>query len=371
MAIRVLVATRKGLFTVERRPQGWSLDRVSFDGDNILMALPDGRDGSLYAALGHGHFGVKLHRSSDGGGSWREITAPAYPPRPEGVTDLDPVRKTPIDWSLEVIWSLESGGPTRPGRLWAGTVPGGLFRSDDSGESWQLVRGLWDRPERKQWFGGGMDRPGIHSVVVDPTNNDRLSVGISCGGVWHSEDAGESWRLTGKGMRAAFMPPDQAGDPNIQDVHRLVACAARPDQLWVQHHNGIFRSRDGGGSWTEIVDVSPSVFGFPVAVHPKNPEIAWFVPAIKDEKRIPAEGRLVVTRTRDGGKTFQTLSKGLPQAWAYDLVYRHAFAVDDTGERLVLGSTTGNLFVSDDGGESWQTISNHLPPIYCTRFYEG
>jgi hypothetical protein len=370
MSTRALVATRKGLFTVERRASGWTLARVAFAGDNVPMALADARDGAIYAALGHGHFGVKLHRSNDGGETWRAIGVPTYPPKPEGVTDMDPVRRTPIEWSLELIWSLESGGPTRPGRLWAGTVPGGLFRSDDSGESWQLVRSLWDRPERQRWFGGGMDRPGIHSIVVDPGNNDKVSIGVSCGGVWHTADGGESWRVTGKGMRATFLPPEQADDPNQQDPHRLVTCAARSDHFWVQHHNGIFRSTDGGGSWTEITAGQPSTFGFPVAVHPKDPEVAWFVPAIKDEKRIPAEGRLVVSHTRDGGRSFVVLSRGLPQEWAYDLVYRHAFAIDDTGERLILGTTTGNLFLSDDGGQGWQAVSHHLPPIYATSFFE-
>ncbi len=370
MATRALVATRKGLFTVGKGPNGWAIEGAAFAGDNVLMALADARDGALYAALGHGHFGVKLHRSRDAGGSWQEIATPAYPPKPEGVTDLDPVRKTPIDWSLDVIWSLEGGGPTRPRRLWAGTVPGGLFRSEDSGDSWQLVRSLWDRDERPKWFGGGMDRPGIHSIVVDPRNNDHVSVGISCGGVWHTTDAGESWRLTGKGMRAGFMPPELADDPNIQDVHRLVACAAQPDRMWIQHHGGIYRSIDGGGSWTEIKEAGPSTFGFAVAVHPKNPDQAWFVPAIKDEKRIPVDGRMVVTRTSDGGRSFVTLGRGLPDRWAYDLVYRHGFAVDSTGQCLILGSTTGNLFISDDGGDSWQTVSNHLPPIYVTRFHD-
>jgi hypothetical protein len=366
-AQKAYLGTRKGLFTISRGAGGWSVAAVAFAGDNIPMMLADRRDGALYAVLGHGHFGSKLHRSEDGGATWHEIAAPKYPPRPEGEVDLDPVRKTPIEWSLELIWSLEAGGAAEPGVLWAGTVPGGVFRSEDGGASWTLLRSLWDHPGRKRWSGGGMDRPGVHSICVDPRDARRVLIAVSCGGVWRTTDGGASWSMGGRGMRAEFMPPDQAHDPGIQDVHRMVASPTRPETLWVQHHNGIFRSTDGAESWTEL-RAEPSSFGFAVAVHPREPDTAWFVPAIKDEKRIPVDGRMAVTRTRDGGRSFQTLGRGLPQAWAYDLVYRHGLDVDGSGDRLLVGSTTGNLWVSEDQGDSWQAVANHLPPIYCVRF---
>ena len=148
----------------------------------------------------------------------------------------------------------------------------------------------------------------------------------------------------------------------------VAQCPAHPDALWVQHHNGIFKSTDAAASWTEIAGVQPSAFGFAVAVHPADPNTAWFVPAVKDEKRYPAEGRVVVNRTRDGGRTFETLTQGLPQEHAYDLVFRHALDVDETGNRLALGSTTGSLWISEDGGDSWQTLSANLPPVYAVRF---
>ncbi|MGE0447712.1 MAG: WD40/YVTN/BNR-like repeat-containing protein, partial [Vicinamibacterales bacterium] len=181
-------------------------------------------------------------------------------------------------------------------------------------------------------------------------------------------DGGATWDHTGTGMRAEFMPPGKEYEPNIQDPHRLVQCRAVPDALWVQHHNGIFKSTDAGKVWTEITGVSPSVFGFAVAVHPDDPDTAWFVPAIKDERRIPKDGRVVVTRTRDGGRTFETLTRGLPQEHAYDLVFRHALDVDETGQALAFGSTTGSLWTSDDGGDHWQTVSANLPPVYAVRF---
>jgi photosystem II stability/assembly factor-like uncharacterized protein len=366
--MRALVFTRKGLFTVERSSAGWAVVAAAFVGDNVSAVLDDPGSGALYAALSHGHFGAKLHRSSDGGATWSELPAPAYPPKPEGLEDADPIRGTPTPWTLELIWALESGGASRPGRLWAGTVPGGLFRSDDGGASWQLMRGLWDRPERRQWSGGGLDRPGLHSVVVDPRDPDHVLVAVSTGGVWSTRDAGVTWQVGGPGMRAEYLPPERAGDPVTQDVHRLALCAAAPDVLWVQHHNGIFRSTDGAASWKEVVDVAPSAFGFALAVHPERPETAWFIPAIKDERRIPAGGRLVVNRTEDGGRSFVSLTRGLPQTWAYDLVYRHGLDVDGGGQRLIFGTTTGNLFASDDGGESWHTVSHHLPPIHGVRF---
>ena len=141
-----------------------------------------------------------------------------------------------------------------------------------------------------------------------------------------------------------------------------------PDALWTQHHCGIFRSTDNGDSWTEIEQAGPSTFGFAVAVHPDDPETAWFVPAVSDEVRIPVDGRMVVTRTRDGGETFDVLTDGLPQEHAYDLVYRHAFDIDASGEQLLMGSTTGNLWWSGSGGEAWTTVSTSLPPIASVRF---
>ena len=205
-------------------------------------------------------------------------------------------------------------------------------------------------------------------MAVHPQNGDHITVGISCGGVWVTEDGGQSWTCRADGMRAEFMPPDLAHDPNIQDPHRIVQCPASPDHLWAQHHNGIFRTTDGGRNWHEVENAAPSAFGFAVVVHPHDPLTAWFVPAVKDECRVPVDGRLVVTRTRDGGQTFDVLTTGLPQRHCYDIVFRHGMDIDSTGERLVIGSSTGSVWVSEDSGDSWQNVSTHLPQIYCARF---
>ena len=361
MSDRLYVATRKGLFTIERDGKTWDISGASFVGDPVSMLLDDARDGTLYAALNLGHFGVKLHRSTDRGATWEECKAPAFPGQ------SDDAEKESEGPSVFQVWELVAGATDQPGRLWAGTIPGGLFVSDDRGDSWKLVESLWDVPERANWFGGGYDDPGIHSICVHPDNRDHLTVGVSCGGLWVSGDGAETWKLQTQGMYAAYMPPDRREDPSIQDPHRVARCGEHPEVLWVQHHNGIFRSTDGGAQWSELTP-KPSNFGFGVVAHPTDPDTAWFVPAVKDECRVPVDGKLVVTRTTDGGKSFDVLTEGLPQEHAYDLVFRHALDIDPTGSRLAFGSTTGSVFVSENGGEAWRAVSRHLPPVYQVLF---
>lgn len=368
MSTRLHVSTRKGLFTLERGKSGWAIAQTSFLGDNVTLAMHDPRSNELFAGLNHGHFGVKLHRSRDGGSSWTEIAAPKYPEKPADYKPKTPAEGRPVDWSLKLIWALAPGGTAEPGVIWCGTLPGGLFQSGDGGESWSLNRPLWDDPRREEWMGGGADQPGIHSICVDPRDPRHVTIGVSCGGVWQTKDSGATWELTATGMRAEFMPPERQFDPNVQDPHMVVQCPANPDTLWAQHHNGIFRSTNGAQSWEELQNVNPSAFGFAVAVHPADANTAWFVPAIKDEKRYPRDAAVVVNRTRDGGRTFETLRHGLPQQHAYDLVYRHALDVDKTGERLAFGSTTGSLWISENSGDSWQTLSANLPPIHAVQF---
>jgi hypothetical protein len=267
-----------------------------------------------------------------------------------------------------LIWSMATGGPDQPGVLWAGTLPGGLFKSSDRGASWELVRSLWDVPQRSEWFGGGYDVPGIHSISVDPRNSDHILVAVSCGGVWRSEDGGASWTISATGMRADYMPPELNENEAVQDPHRIERSSGSPDVLWCQHHNGMWRSADGGVHWDEIKNVPVSNFGFAVAAHPGDGNTAWFAPAEADQRRIPVGAALAVTRTTDGGKSFTVLREGLPQQHCYDLVYRHGLAVDADGKTLAMGSTSGGLWTSDNGGDSWRTVSTTLPPIYAVAF---
>lgn len=363
MQQHAILSTRKGLFELSRQSGAWAVEGSHFLGDPVTMALSDSRDGSLYAALNLGHFGVKLHRRDAGSAVWTEIAAPAYPQQP-------PAHEVDVAWKLNLIWCLACGGSDQPGVLWAGTLPGGLFRSGDRGDSWELVRSLWDVPQRKEWFGGGYDTPGIHSICVDPRDSRRMLVGISCGGAWASADGANSWVLSATGMRADYMPPERANDPQIQDPHRIVQCAGAPDVFWCQHHNGIWHSTDAGAMWHQIKpDAADTAdFGFAVAAHPRDPDTAWFVPASADQQRVPVNAALAVTRTRDGGKNFDVLRNGLPQRHCYDLIYRHALAVADDGQTLLMGSTTGGLWSSGNGGDDWQNISSTLPPIYALHF---
>jgi hypothetical protein len=383
------ISTRKGLFTITKnaadqspgQPPEWLIARTDFLGDNVTLSLFDASSTYLYAALEHGHFGVKLHRLAIGkdgewgsnptDSHWQEIATPQFPKRPEGSEpSVDAMGQTIPD-TVQLIWSLEAGGPNeddQPGRLWCGTIPGGLFRSDDHGDSWQLIESLWNHPDRAKWMGGGKDYPGIHSICVDPRDPRRVAVAVSCGGVWLTEDDGDSWACRADGMWAAYMPPDRKNDPAIQDPHCMVQCPGQPNTYWAQHHNGVFRSSDGCTSWQDLKDIEPSNFGFAVAVHPQDGKTAWLIPGINDEKRIPVGGKLVVTRTRDGGENFDVLSNGLPQDHAYDIVFRHALDIDSTGSTLAFGTTTGSVFISEDQGDSWQNISQHLPPVYAVSF---
>ena len=359
MSDRAWVATRKGLFGLRQHGGRWQINSPSFLGDPVSMVLPPvaggAKPGRMLAALNLGHFGVKLHASDDAGATWQELAAPVYPPQPEGAAGPA--------WKLGLIWALEAAH----GSLWAGTLPGGLFRSDDAGQSWQLVHSLWNVPSRTAWFGGGYDVPGIHSICPHPGRPGEMLVGVSCGGAWTTHDDSANWTLTASGMLADFMPPEQAGDGAIQDPHRIVRCAGRPEVLWCQHHCGIWRSSDSAASWQRI-SAPLSSFGFALAVHPVDADTAWFAPAVADQCRVPVGGALVVNRTRDGGATFETLGDGLPAALCYDMVYRHGLAVADDGRSLLMGSTTGGLWASTDEGDHWHTVSLSLPPIYAVRF---
>jgi len=352
---RAWIGTRKGLVEMHRRGATWQVARTHFVGDPVTMTLPPAGPGrSMLAALNLGHYGAKLHLSEDEGATWTEVDAPAYPPQPEGAPGPA--------WKLLQVWALEHAD----GAVWAGTLPGGLFRSADGGRHWSLVDSLWRRPEREQWMGGGNDAPALHSICPHPGRPGELLVAISCGGAWKTSDGGQSWALSARGMRADFMPPELAEDQNAQDPHRIVRCAAAPEVLWCQHHGGIWRSTDGGANWHEVKSPRSS-FGFAVAVHPQDPDTAWFVPAVKDELRIPVGGALVVNRTRDGGRSFETLTCGLPQQDCFDLVYRHGLDVSADGRTLLMGSTTGHLWASGDGGDSWQLVAAHLAPIGTVR----
>lgn len=356
---RVFVATRKGLMVYLEANSQVILESKHFLGDPVSSVTVDSQ-GRWFVALNLGHFGPKVHVSKDEGKTWQEAACPQLPEKPEESEEKG-------DWQVKQVWVLEA--LQSAGHLVAGTIPGAIFESKDGAKTWQLNDSFWTVPQRSQWFGGGFDESGVHSISVNPEQPNHWTVAVSVGGVWHSEDSGQNWTLKCSGMRADYMPDDMKDADDLQDPHRLIRAPSDPNRMWVQHHCGIFVSDDAGKHWRECLHNGDSSFGFAAAVHPQDSDIAWFVPAIKDESRFPKDGQLKVIKTTDGGKTFIEMTRGLPQTESYDLVYRHALAVSSNGKDLYMGSTTGNFWMSSDGGESWQTLSHHLPPIYSVSVY--
>jgi photosystem II stability/assembly factor-like uncharacterized protein len=354
----LLLGTRKGFIAYHFKNGKWQLENLSFEGSPVSIAYADERNNTWWAALDHGHWGVKLHRSKDRGNTWQEVAAPAYP-EGEEVKDGVPA-------ATRYIWAMTNGGNNYLSRLWIGTDPGGLFISEDEGNSFHLVESLWKHPTRKtNWFGGGRDLPGIHSVVVDPRNENRIHVAVSCAGVFETADAGKTWEVRNKGLKSEFLPDQNAEIGH--DPHILVAAPTNPDVLWQQNHCGIFRTVDGAKNWEAVSERGQLAhFGFAIAVADDNPDQAWVAPAHSDEIRVAIKGSLSICRTDDGGKSWKELRNGLPQQNCFDIIYRHALA--SSGEAVVFGTTTGNLFFSDDRGESWDVINNYLPMIHSVQF---
>lgn len=360
MSDRLILGTRKGLLILERNGGGWNIACEAHRAIPVSYAATDPRTGVLWAGLDHGHWGPKLHRSRNMGVTWEEVAAPAYPDGEE-ISEGKPAK-------LSYIWLIAPGAVDQPNRLYIGTEPGGLFQSDDGGDTFHLVTGLWNHPSRKSWwFGGGRDYAGVCSLVLDPRDSNHLWAGISVGGVFESRDGGQSWEGRNKGLVADFLP-----DPNSEfghDPHFVVASPANPDVLWQQNHCGIFRSTDGGQNWENISQPGgPAYFGFAIAVDAHSPDTAWVVPAVDAEFRLAIDRALCVCRTEDGGKTWQTLRQGLPQGDCYDIVFRHA--LDISGDRLAFGTTTGNLYLSDDRGDTWRCLGHNFPPINSVRFMQ-
>jgi photosystem II stability/assembly factor-like uncharacterized protein len=358
---RIAVGTRKGLLLFEKGNAGWKLGSEHFSGVRCSYSAMDPRSNALFACLDHGHWGAKLSRSRDEGKTWQEIPSPKYP---EG----EIIRGT-TPAVLKYLWCLTFGTADQPGRLYLGTIPGGLFVSDDDGDSLRLVESLWKHPSRiPSWFGGGADEAGIHSVLIDPRDSLRLRVAVSCAGVFLGEPDGNgdwSWTATNQGLKADFLPNPDAEIGH--DPHLLVQCQSQPDMLWQQNHCGIFRSTDSGQNWKQLTKKGNNPhFGFAVAVDPRDGNTAWVIPAESDEVRSAVGRKLCVCRTTDGGEIWQEFRTGLPQENCFDFAFRHC--LDLAGNRLVFGTACGSLYVSEDRGETWQSLGSHLPPVYSVRF---
>jgi hypothetical protein len=392
MSDHILLATKKGTIILDRRNGRWTPRPIAHAGMAVSYAARDPRDGTIWACMDDAHWGPSLMRSRDEGATWEDASRIAYPkgaryieqliPDPKVMEEAQkPIRYKPA--ALMKVWVLGFAGPDQPGVIHAGTLPGGLFTTRDAGETWELNRPLWNHESRggdlfageatsqNQWGGTpaamayGEFVPGIHSVVIDPRDSNHIYVAVSCAGVIETRDGGETWAGCNRGMLNDYLPNPEAEWGH--DPHFVALCPAEPDRLWQQNHTGVFTSDDGARTWQRVSEKGVAVhFGFPIAADEKDGKTAWVVPLRSDQERMTIGGGMFVARTTDGGASWLTFREGLPVEHCYDVVYRHAF--DASGSRLCFGSTTGNVFVSEDRGESWRCVGNHLPPVHSVRF---
>jgi photosystem II stability/assembly factor-like uncharacterized protein len=346
--VLVLVGTKKGVFIAESDAarQKWDLRGPYCEMWPTQHAIGDPATGAIYAATGNEWFGPAVWKSDDLGKTWSHSSAGiAYEAGGE------PVKS---------VWSLAR----RNGRLYAGVQPAGLFTSDDDGATWSHVEGLQKHPTRPDWNPGGAGLI-LHSLVPDPADENRIWIGISSAGVFYTEDGGETWEPRNKGTRADFNPEDQRYPEFGQCVHCVVQAPGEPDLLYQQNHCGMYRSQDGGKSWTSIENGLPSTFGFPAAVHPRDPNTLFLLPLNGDiNGRFVPDAATAVYRSRDRGETWQDLRQGLPQRNAYFGVLRQAMATDSLDQAGVyFGTSGGALFASNDEGDTWSCIAEHLPTI--------
>ena len=353
----VAVGTTKGLFLLasDAARRRWRMTGPFFPGLAVYAAAFDARAGRqrLWAAPQSMHWGAELAWSDDFGGRWE---------RPE-----TPLVRFPesAGTALKNIWQIAPGRPDEPDVLYCGVEPSALFESRDGGKSWSLNQGLWDHPHRAKWmpgFGGLC----LHTVLPDPNDPRRLTVASSTGGVYRSDDGGATWRPRNAGVRAEFLPEKF---PEFgQCVHKVVHHPARPGRLFLQNHWGLYRSDDGGDTWKDVANGVPSDFGFCMGIHPRDPDMAFIVPLHSDMFRCTPEGRLRVYRTRDAGRSWQAMTRGLPQENALETVVRDAMGVDPFDPAGVyFGTRSGKLYGSRDEGRSWRLLQEGLPPIVCVR----
>jgi hypothetical protein len=359
MGTVLLVGTRKGQWIgrSDDRRQEWTFTGPHHNMEEGYSGLVDVRAGStprIFAGASSSWLGPQVRWSDDFGETWRETPGGGVK-FPEG-----------SDAAVERVWQLVAGA--EPGVVWAGTEPGAVWRSDDNGETFALVEGLWNHPQRPEW-GAGFGGQAFHTVLPHPTDPQSVTAAISTGGVYRTTDGGASWAPRSKGISARFMPEGQQFPEFGQCVHKVARSATQHEVLYAQNHGGVYRSDDGGESWTGIGDGLPSDFGFPLAIDPADPDSAYVIPLNADVDRVTPGGRVRVYETRDGGASWSPRGDGLPQRHAYLTVLRQAFASTGAGPSLELyfGATSGDVYGSADAGASWFEAATRLPPVYSVR----
>ena len=373
--LHLFVATRKGVW-VAKAAEGrtrWELTGPSFLGQQCHHVVLDPRDGrTLLCASRQWHLGPTVFRSVDGGVTWKEA---AVPPRfPEG----EP-RKRAVD---HVFW-LTPGHLDEPGVWYAGTSPQGLFRSEDGGDTWAPVAGFNDHPDQATWVGGDKDQTPdggkLHSVSVDRQDARRLLVASSGGGIFVSEDRGETWAPMNSGVDMDFAPPKEDGTEYAfgHDPHCVVQSEADPTRWWQQNHCGIYRLDRPSTRWARVGRNMPEGIGdvgFGIATHPRDADTAWVFPmdGTGDWPRTSPGGRPAVYRTRDGGASWERRDAGFPTQQAWFTVKRQSLVVDGGAPvGLYLGTTAGEVWASFDEGDTFTCLLRHLPQIHALSVGEA
>lgn len=349
----LIVGTKKGLFVLEGEPgSGFEVKARAFAGEPVDFAMRDRRTGRLLVTVTSPFYGPKIfYTDGDPDEEWEQAQGVAVP---EGG-----------DEALERIWVIACG--EADGTLYAGGDPGVLFESHDGGASWDINAGLWEQPSRPHWQpgGGGLC---LHSICTWPGNPDKLAVAVSAAGMWLTEDRGRTWRRGIEGLNPRYLPEETLRDENAgRCVHHVERAPKQPERMFMQFHGGVYRSDDAGESWTDIGGGGlRSDFGFPLMVDPADPDSAFVIPLVADTDRVTPDGRVRVYATRDAGSTWAAHGDGLPAEHAYLTVLRQAFTRAGQGERLQLyfGATSGELFGSDNAGADWTTVATRLPPVY-------
>ncbi len=359
--VRVLVGTKKGAFilTSDGARKHWVVDGPHFPGWEMyhLKGSPVDPD-RLYASQSTAWFGQLIQRSDDGGRTWAPVNNQfTYDGTPGTHMWYD---GTPHPWEFKRVWHLEPSLTDRD-VVFAGVEDAALFKSTDGGASWGELSGLRGHGSGPHWQpgAGGLC---LHTIVLDPTNAQRLFVAISAAGAFRTEDGGTTWTPINKGLRSAQIPDQEAEVGHC--VHRIAMHKSNPQRLYMQKHWDVMRSDDGGDHWYEVSGNLPSDFGFPIDVHAHEPDTIYVVPITSDSHHFPPDGKLRVYRSRTGGNEWEALTNGLPQRDCYVNVLRDAMAVDSLDScGIYFGTSGGQVYASSDAGDHWMPIVHDLPAV--------
>ena len=363
--VRVLVGTRKGAFvlTSDGKRERWDVNGPHFAGWEIYHLKGSPADPNrLYASQSTGWFGQLIQRSNDAGKTWEPVGNKfVYDGTPGTHQWYD---GTPHPWAFERVWHLEPS-LSDPDTAYAGVQDAALFRTTDGGQSWQELAGLRTHESGPNWApgAGGLC---LHTIVIDPSNPQRIFVAISAAGAFRTDDGGTTWRPINRGLKSEGIPNPTAEVGHC--VHRIAMHRSRPNVLFMQKHWDVMRSDDGGDSWREVSGNLPTDFGFPIDVHAHEPETIFVVPIKSDSEHFPPDGKLRVYRSRSGGNEWEALGKGLPDRDCYVNVLRDAMAVDSLDScGVYFGTTGGQVYCSPDGGDTWSAIVRDLPPVIAVE----